>query len=36
MRNETNRGVFFGEDEILIKLKFKGLNYHNFYIFDHN
>ena len=23
-------GVFFGKDEILIKLSFKGLNYHNF------
>ena len=26
--------VFFGKDEILVKLWFKGLNYHNFYIFD--
>ena len=35
MRNETNRwSIFFGEDEILVKLRFKGLNYHNFYIFD--
>ena len=23
-------GVFFGKDEILVKLCFKGLNYHNF------
>ena len=23
-------GVFFGEDEILVKLRFEGLNYHNF------
>ena len=29
-------GVFFGKDEILVKLRFKGLNYHNFHIFDHN
>ena len=28
-------GVFFCEEEILVKLRFKGLNYHNFYIFDH-
>ena len=34
---ETNRwSIFFGADEILVKLRFKGLNYHNFYIFDHN
>ena len=37
MQNETNRwSIFLGEDEILVKLRFKGLNYHNFYIFDHN
>ena len=37
MQNETNRwSIFFAEDEILVKLRFKGLNYHNFYIFDHN
>ena len=29
-------GVFFGKDEILLKLLFKGLNYHNFHIFYHN
>ena len=30
-------GVFFGRDEILAKLKFKGLNYHTiFHIFYHN
>ena len=29
-------GVFFGKDEILVKRSFKGLNYHNFHIFDHN
>ena len=26
-------GVVFGKYEILVKLRFKGLNYHNFYIF---
>ena len=26
-------GVFFGKDEILVKLCFIGLNYHNFHIF---
>ena len=26
-------GVFFGKDEILVKLWFKGLNYHNVHIF---
>ena len=26
-------GVFFGEDEIFVKLCFVGLNYHNFHIF---
>ena len=26
-------GVFFGKDEILVKLWFKGLNYHNFTFF---
>ena len=37
MQNETNLwSSFFGKDEILVKLCFKGLNYHNFYIFDHN
>ena len=35
MQNETNLWVFFGKDEILVKLWFKGLNYHNFHIFDH-
>ena len=25
-------GVFFGKDEILVKLRSKGLNYHNFHI----
>ena len=29
-------GVFFGKDEILVKLWFKGLDYHNFHISDHN
>ena len=27
---------FLGKDEILVKLLLKGLNYHNFHIFDHN
>ena len=37
MQNETNLwSVFFGKDEILVKLLSKGLNYHNFYIFDYN
>ena len=37
MQNETNLwSRFFGKDEILLKLWFKGLNYHNFHIFDHN
>ena len=36
MQNETNRWSIFCEDEILVKLRFKGLNYHNFYIFYHN
>ena len=36
MRNETNRRSIFCKDEILVKLRFKGLNYHNFYIFYHN
>ena len=37
MQNETNRwSIFFVKDEILVKFLFKGLNYHNFYIFDHN
>ena len=26
-------GVFFGKGEILVKLWFNGLNYHNFHIF---
>ena len=31
MQNETNRwSIFFGEDEIFVKLRFKGLNYHIF------
>ena len=29
-------GVFFGKDKILLKIGFKGLNYHNFHIFYHN
>ena len=29
-------GVFFGKGEILVKLRFEGLNYHSFHIFDHN
>ena len=29
-------GVFSGNDEILVKLWFKGLNYHNVHIFYHN
>ena len=33
MQNETNRWSIFDEDEILVKLRFKGLNYHNFHIF---
>ena len=34
MQNEANlRSIFFGEDEILVKLWFKGLNCHNFHIF---
>ena len=37
MQNETNlKSIFFGKDEILVKLWFKGLNYHNFRIFYHN
>ena len=37
MQNETNLwSSFFGKDEILLKLSFKGLNYHNFHIFYHN
>ena len=28
-------GVFFVNKEILVKLWFKGLNYHNFHVFDH-
>ena len=33
MRNETNLWSIFGKDEIiLVKLWFKGLNYHNFHI----
>ena len=36
MQNETNRwSIFFGKGEILVKLWFKGLNYHNFNIFYH-
>ena len=31
IQKETNRwSIFFGEDELLVKLRFKGLNYHNF------
>ena len=26
--------VFFGKDEILVKLWFQGLNYHSFHIFN--
>ena len=34
MQNETNRwSIFFGKDEILVKLSCKGLNYHNVHIF---
>ena len=29
-------GVSFGKDEMLVKLWFEGLNYHNFHIFYHN
>ena len=38
MQNETNHwSIFFvGKDEILVKLSFKDLNYHNFHIFYHN
>ena len=37
MQNETNLwSIFFCKDEILVKLGCKDLNYHNFYIFDHN
>ena len=37
MQFETNRwSNFFGKDEMLVKLLFKSLNYHNFHIFDHN
>ena len=37
IQNETNRwSIFFGKDEILAKLRFKYLNYHNFHICDHN
>ena len=36
MRNETNHWSIFCQNEILVKLRFKGLNYHNFYNFDHN
>ena len=35
MQNETDRWSIFGKDEILVKLWFKGLNYHNFHIFYH-
>ena len=35
LQNETNRWSIFGQDEILIKLRFKGLTDH-FFIFDHN
>ena len=30
MQNETNLWSIFGKDEILVKLWFKGLNYHTF------
>ena len=34
MQNETNRwSMFFGKDEILVKLCFEDLNYHNFTFF---
>ena len=37
MQNETNLwSILFGKDEILVKLWFKGLNYHNFHIFYYN
>ena len=37
MQNEINLwSIFIGKDEILVKFRFKGLNYHNFYIFDRN
>ena len=29
-------GVVFGKDKMLVKLWFKGLNYHNSHIFYHN
>ena len=32
MQNETNHWSIFGKDEILVKLLFKSLNYHNFHI----
>ena len=33
MQIETNRWSTIFKDEILVKLSFKGLNYHNFHIF---
>ena len=37
MENETNHwSISFGKDEILVKLSFKGLNYHKFHIFYYN
>ena len=36
MQNETNRwSIFLVKDKILVKLRIKGLNYHNFHIFYH-
>ena len=36
MQNETSRWSIILVKTILVKLWFKGLNYHNFHIFDHN
>ena len=36
IQNEKSVEYFFGKDKILVKLWYKGLNYHNFHIFDHN
>ena len=36
MQNETDLWSIFNKDKIFVKLWFKGLNYHNFHIFDGN
>ena len=36
MQNKTNHWSIFGKDKILVNLKFKDLNYHNFHIFGYN